>query len=368
MITPVNNVIVKSIMEDMVANQLNYYINGFRVAGWGTQYYDGSKFQPGLSNYDLYDGILGNILCSFFYSRYFDHEYEKLYKEYLVFFEFYLNDKGFSNIGNKECGAFGIIGGGIFALATILRFSDDFKVKSCLFKLLNQIPRITEKKCSLDFIYGITGLLRRLLHVRQVTQIDVTNEIICCVKILSVENLNGMELKGYAHGVYGVYDTLLKAGFPEQKIMGKLEFVSWERAGENKKVNTRWLHSWCNGSLGEIALMLTLYKHGHVFIADAINTKYEHLKDSILLRGDKYPIGLCHGMYGFTDISYGMKSHGFITDIQHKENVNHITQRFLQNRFTDYQLSSNGIMLGRLGVAYQLMRINAPEEIPSVLI
>ncbi|WP_413787400.1 lanthionine synthetase LanC family protein [Pantoea agglomerans] len=92
------------------------------------------------------------------------------------------------------------------------------------------------------------------------------------------------------------------------------------------------------------------------------------MKGAILLCGDRYPIGLCHGMYGFTDISYNMKSLGIITDLQHNENVNHITKRFLHKRFTDYQLSSNGIMLGRLGVAYQLMRMNAPDEIPSVLI
>lgn len=354
-------------MTRMLDNEFKLYENGHEVYKWGTQVYHSGKFQVGLSNFDLYDGLQGNILCSFFYGELFDSFYLDLFDKYLNSLSGFLMKCELGKIDSTGIGAFGVVGGGIFTLTTLWRFSDHILIRACLVKLISLLTKLIDNNNSLDYIYGVTGALRRLCLVEKYTTLDVSKEIQLCLSKLRLDRLSNASDSGYAHGSWGIYDTLIKCspnGNTELQTFVENRIVPISSNGVR---NSRWEHSWCNGSIGKLVLLLTLYGSGRINEKDSIMNDYYRIKKCLFQGGGLYPMGLCHGIVGFTDITYTMKELGFITSNEHEGIVTNVIDKWRLKQYRDYQITSNGLMTGRLGIAYQLMRMQFPNKIPSIL-
>jgi lantibiotic modifying enzyme len=357
---------LKTIMNDMFRNEIIFYKNGSPQHVWGTQKFSNHTFQLGFTDNGLYDGLQGNILCSFFYSKLIDPDCFHYYEKYLNSFYNYLclheiNDPA-------ELGAFGIVGGGLFTLSTIksnldneLSFSSTL-LNKCIDKILSAMERLISDNNSPDYIYGITGTLKRLYYAHTKTNLELNDLINVCLDKLSLCELNK---RGYAHGCWGVYDTLINIDNDRgNRLLHKFNHVP-----TNSSLNSgRWEHSWCNGTIGEITMLLSMYKHSKLPDLSLLMGKYHCILNDINQDEVKCPIGVCHGALGFFDVIYEMQCLDIIQEDEYQRVCSHILSRLLNGNFIDYQISSNGLMTGKMGVAYQLMRLLHPKKIPSILV
>lgn len=354
---------LKAIMKDMFRNEITYYKNGLSQHVWGTQKFSNKKFQLGFTDNGLYDGLQGNILCSFFYSQLFDPDCFHHYEKYLNSFYGYLCSHEVND--PAELGAFGVVGGGLFTLSTIKSNVDNglclTVLNKCIDKILSIMERLISDNNSPDYIYGITGTLKRLDYAN--TKLDFALEDLINI---CLDKLSQCDLKktGYAHGCWGVYDTLTRINNDRSNmLLHKFNSVS-----KNSLVDAgRWEHSWCNGTIGELIMLLSIYKHSSLPDLSLLMVKYHEILNALNQDEVKSPIGVCHGAFGFLDVIYEMLCLKIIKKDEYQSVCGQILSRFINGNFIDYQISSNGLMTGKMGVAYQLMRLLHPAKIPSIL-
>lgn len=354
--------LLKEIVEERHLMAVIQAKNDSEIYKWPTQAFHKNSCELSYTGMDLYDGFLGNLIVQYFYGKYFCDSNMKLYHDYLTYFHYVLAGNDTPLEGNV--GAYGDLGGGLFILNTIYKDSGCQKVLPMITQLVEYISSTVSKVESADYIYGLTGLVDRLICSKQWLGESVTPLINVCIDNL-IKQQSVIESKyGYAHGVFSLISVLEKHCYMDNySSLPFAELLQKIRAMDRRE--SSWQFSWCNGELGELYTLITLFKKNrNRAVLEFIVQRFYLIYDEIMnCKCANY--SLCHGALGSLDLAYELFSLCKISG----EEYNKLVDRVLLNPVIsqDYQYSSNGIMVGQLGRAYQILRFLLPEKVPSIL-
>lgn len=351
---------LKEIVEKRHLMTVTQVKDGHEIYKWPTQAFHNNSCELSYTSMDLYDGFLGNLIVEYFYSKYFCNGDMKVYHDYLSFFQYVLADNGTRLDGNV--GAYGDLGGGLFVLNAIYKDSGCHKLLPIIAQLVEHISSAVSKVESADYIYGLTGLPDRLTCSKQWLGESVTPLIDICTGYLIKQQ--DVSRYGFAHGSFSLISVLEKHNFINNYSSLPLsELLQKIRAMDRRK--SSWQFSWCNGELGELYTLITLFKkNGNKHILDFVVQRF-YLIYAEIMSGKCVNYSLCHGSLGALDLAYELYTLSTIPEKEYAELVDRVLLN--PDLKQDYQYSSNGVMVGQLGSAYQILRFLLPEKVPSIL-
>ena len=258
-------------------------------------------------------------------------------------------------------------------------------------------PELIAKESCADVMSGLAGLLIAIIELeKQTNQRSLRNlsiligDQICSLLRDAGNNYyawpskNGKMLLGISHGAAGIAMALYR-------LYGQSGFQRFKRAAlqgidyENSKCDQKsghWMdlrgqhpsimNSWCNGAPGIGIARVEMHK------IDPDPKLLEDIEKAAVLAINNHPTGLdqlCCGTLGRCDL---LMSAGI--ELQRREWISssrNLAERTIKlsrnnNGFKLLQslpngLSMPGFMQGEAGIAYQLLRLNQPTTIPSIL-
>ncbi|MBX5320273.1 type 2 lantipeptide synthetase LanM [Staphylococcus caprae] len=184
---------------------------------------------------------------------------------------------------------------------------------------------------------------------------------------------------GFSHGTSGIISALsyyYRSINHDNKIyniikMGlKTENINYNKSHYNwysKHING-YNDSWCHGSAG-IFLSRAIINQNISPSIDYVVEDLNNAFNSLLLRNKTFNYSLCHGEIGIIDIML------FIKEINPKFKKHDLSEEIDKSIYGLYRhlnqikgdLNMIGLMGGITGIAYGLLRIINPKEVPSIL-
>ncbi len=360
-----NNYVISHLNQLMLESELltiTQMEDGHVTYRWPTQSFNDTVCELSHTGIDLYDGFLGNLLTLYFYSEYFDKSKKTVYCDYLLYFQRMLL-KNHRHL-DFNVGAYGDLGGALFVLSTLYIDSGNSNLLPLISSVYNLIDQQVDAISSTDYIYGLSGLTERLAY-SQKCKISAVNPLLeRCKQRLKQLYLTENNRYGYAHGAFStivilentnIINDYSRLAFPD--LLNKIK--------EFKRGKSSWSHSWCNGELGELYTYLALYRKNHcAMLLNHIHERFFFIFNEIKeFHCPNY--SLCHGSLGLLDFGIELYKLSLISNNSIRELAYFVLRKPFPH--VDYQLSSNGIMVGRLGKAYQILRFLLPEKVPSLL-
>lgn len=318
---------------------------------------------------DLYNGTSGLYLL--FYYLYQETGEEK----YNQFSNKLLDECYVGILNNKQFGLSGFPG--FFYAFSLIEDYGNNKLK--INKLINEYCKLFEdileegidENLEIDYVNGITGLINALLRFYKKRKdekfirlaINFTNELEKRIENISLET-------GYAHGTLGYALTFFRIG-EMTSVKRYMDRAKKLLASEN--YNFRKIYeniSWCNGIIGEGMARLELAKsindnHNNTILKDIM----KRVSDSPLLINDC----ICHGNMGTTEflLNHYLKSGDENSNILANKIADSVIMSKTKNgqyKLMDIrEYPDVSLFTGLGGIAYQLLRLNNPENVPSVL-
>jgi lantibiotic modifying enzyme len=297
-----------------------------------------------------------------------------------------------------DVGVFGGLGGWLYVLLHLISQPSDTTVggiqpavNSLLLPTIERIAHCVEKDEHYDIYSGASGAILALLNCYELTGLPQALQVaIKCGKHLIAraevfENGIGWPImkvnppdKGFVHGVSGSAYALLKLfHFTEDNAFREAfeGTIRYERHlladifSGKQPINDI---SWCNGSTG-IGLarlgMLEYQEDPQLYAELAI------LMESILTRQSFGSHCLCHGGLGLVDFLLQVKEKLIEVDLHHR--IDHFIAVVLNSASEHgwvsglplpYRIDMIGFMEGISGIGFQLLRLVAPQQVPSPLI
>ncbi|MFF2444983.1 type 2 lanthipeptide synthetase LanM family protein [Priestia megaterium] len=345
---------------------------------------DGTPFVFPLDS-NLYSGLSGISLFFLYVGKLTKEEkYYDLSKACLQT----VVDSPSSNKSSWEVSAYYGLGSLLLPLYLFNKVTESFFFESEFNNYVNLIEEYIEKDQALDHLSGCSGLIHVFLNFYIDTKEERYLELAkkCANHIIknSIEKekyficnsqLSPVPLGGFAHGSSGIAWSLLRISKYDNKYLkygkGILEFDrslfeeeinGWK---DNRKDKIEDSNQWCHGSTG-IGLSRILISSYYVdkHLNEEINISLEKMLDGYV----KNDHGLCHGNMGDLELllNFSINS-GNKTYYQHAVNLAQdlINKIELQNdkKFTHDLSLFNGLA----GIGYQLLRLQYPNVVPSVL-
>lgn len=354
---------LNGIMENMAALSLHQLKDGEVMYRWPTQSFKGTVCELSYTGFDLYDGFLGNLLISYFYSEYFDNAKKIDYYNYLLCFQRILLKE--HDCLDLNVGAYGDLGGALFVLTTLYVDSGNSRLLPLLLRVYQLIDQQIDKINSADYIYGLSGLMDRLTYSEKCKMNEVYPLLERCREKLLRAYSNENATYGYAHGVFSSVAILEKNNIIDSYSRLPLNELL-EKTKNFRRRKSSWEYSWCSGELGELYTYLVLFHKNDNdsllnYILDRFYLIFRKIKE---LSCPNY--SLCHGILGTLDLGQMLYQLAAISQNDFHELIYMILNKPFPN--VDYQYSSNGVMVGRLGKAYQILRFILPDRVPSLLV
>lgn len=327
---------------------------------WPTQTYNNNQFSIGFTDATLYDGLLGAVIVYYYYSKYYDNTFEIIFKQLATEYSSYIHsDIYMSTSSPGHLGAYDIIGGGFFVFGIV----DYEPIKDLQQKTLSKLSEIStvllENVDKVDFIRGLPGLMKQVKLCYDHDMIG--NSFVETLKQEFIKTeIDYNRLPDYAHGYLSQLDIIARWSIPV--IIPSIDEISNFEFGQSK-----WIHSWCHGSIGLIVYLISMYKSGDNSTLSIIKNTYNRIIQDIKTN-NFIPAGVCHGFLGIVDIVIFMYENSFIDKYEYAKTSKLIVSKLLYKKYYDPQLSSNGIMLGTFGVIYQLMRLQLKSKIPPLIL
>lgn len=368
---------------------------------WPTLYLteDLKLWTAGSTSIDLYNGLAG-IVLSFVYGA------EVLKNPKYVYFA-KQGIKGLHQFWTQmnpaqeqEIGAFNGIGSSLYTLSAFYRLNKDKNIKKLMQKLLFTIPKNLDNDKELDILSGAAGCLAVIMSLQDIfsKKIWLPCAKACVNHILKMypkpnqldpdRKISATQpMLGFSHGTTGIayalsqyyyfeprhdikkwIDTALKyerAEFNEQ-MQNWPDYRSFNQSGKNSQFMTAWCHGAPGIGLARLDMLDRWqdneFKHEiHVALETTKKTGFEEYQC------------LCHGCLG--NLELFLYASQVLKDPKITEEYRQIASaviNYLEKQPFRLSVVSNeaspGLMIGRAGIAYQMLRIAAPEKVPSVLL
>jgi len=369
-----------------------------------------------LNKHDLYNGTSGLMLTFAYGSKIFNNtEYFEIFSSCLNTLSDYIatNIKSFNDhflpSDKKDdlppifqnLGFYSGCGGYLYSLGIIANLFPDQKIKKLLNEILNNIEHGIEHNKGLDVISGIAGFIMGLVSVKDLIPETLfinllqksTDNLITLYPNLnkSLPQSSSEEespLLGLSHGISGLVLALSKSNkylkrLDVQNLIDKsIEFEDHFYCQKNKNwpdfrkdsqhpnsdLTDKFMMAWCHGSPGIGLARIEMQEYYHHTRCEA---DIKNAVDSVLNAPIYLPLALCHSTLGNTDLILNAKQNNYING---KACANYISD-FLRHAeqhdsFMQFEakLAMPGMMLGHAGIAYQMMRISNPSQVPSILV
>ena len=355
--------------------------------------------------YDLYNGLPGIILFLAYLGVLTRSErYTSLAKAALNTLRFQVEEgKDFF----KSIGGFSGWGGVIYTLSHLGMLWDESALITEAEKLVKLLPPLIEEDEGLDIMAGTAGCLVSLLSLYRCSHSESTlaTAIACGDRLIAQarkmpQGIGWLlpdkikPLTGFGHGAAGIALALLElwAVTGEQRFRrAALEGIAYERSlfcsevgnwpdlrsfkdtvlsnNENQNNQHKCMTAWCHGAPGiGLARLRSLAYVDDREIRAEINTALE----TTLKGGFGYNHSLCHGDLG--NLELFLQASQTLDASQWKTQVDRYTAIILESIDKHgwlcgipVDIETPGLMIGLAGIGYQLLRLAAPEIVPSVL-
>ncbi len=367
------------------------------------------------ANIDLYNGLPGIILFLAYLGMVTEKErYTVLAKRALITLQSQIETNKISMI---SIGGFDGWGGIIYTLTHLGIIWQDVNLLKQAEDLVELLPDLIAQDESLDIIAGAAGCLASLIalyHCRP-SQSTLTAAVQCGDRIIAHAETEGMgwlkekptgekPLSGFSHGAAGMAAMLLTlAALTGEKRFHKasLAAIAYERSLFCSDIqgwaSTRYLgsqitgsdleyfpnailaktegqqyvclHSWCHGAPGiGLGRLLAIAYLDDLHIRAEIHTAV----NNTIKNGFGYNHSLCHGDLGNLELL--LKASEIIGHPQWRAEVDRFAAIILESIDRHGWLcgvplgvETPGLMTGLAGIGYGLMRLAAPDIVPSVL-
>ena len=267
------------------------------------------------------------------------------------------------------------------------------------------IARLVGEDEGLDIISGAAGAIGSLLSLHRVRPSERTLAVAaaCGDRLIHQAQRratgigwanpasSGQALLGFSHGVAGIAWALLRLSavtgeprFREAALQG----LAYERAGfseamhnwpvlrppapqpsETSAPEKRFMSAWCHGAPGiGLARLSTLQSMDDAETRSEIRVALK----TTLREGFGHNHSLCHGDLGNLELL--LEAGRKLGDARWQDETRRVAGRILasikQNRWlcgVPHQVETPGLMTGLAGIGYELLRLAAPDRVPSVL-
>ena len=366
---------------------------------------DQEKVAAGFTGADLYDGILGQILLSLYAGDLINNVYHDNTIQYFKSYDGYIRHLQ-SDFPDSEdlcaIGGYGSIGGGVLVCTQILELKSensrallqlDFdEVVASLNNLLTIGLAQISKDTVFDLIGGSGGYLMQLLKLKQSAAVKFIDKSLLdksidqCVEHLLINYIPDFEQNNekisFSHGTLGISYVLSQYYnlTPEPRVLAWLKKAAeYEQHNITSFKPTDWLsstamdrfrwqgnNSWCHGTVGiGLAKIYQYTLFDEKLYAEAVdfalsNTQAEHYGSN--------NTSLCHGYLGSTELFLQAYQANLISKNDYEDNINELLANAIaNNNHNASQHEYIGLMIGRAGFAYQILRLLYPDKVPSVL-
>ncbi len=362
--------------------------------------------------YDIYNGLSGIMLTFGYAAQIFqDQEYLKTFQSCRTTllnsleFEFKNLKYDFKNLENKKLpeflqntGFYSGIGGYLYALGIMQNLFPDNDSVQAINHLLELAQSSIRNDDILDLVSGNAGFIMGLIALKDLipqscfhqTLQNAVSHILSKYpdpqKLADIPNhLSYQPLLGISHGISGFVLVLSQAN----QFLQNSEVTTWIQNGlayenslynhekmnwpdlrlntENPDQETRYSMIWCHGAPG---IGLSRIKSQRFINLHSAHQDLKNAVDSVFKASIYFPLNLCHGSLGNLDLILEASQQEWISqDLCQNylsDFLNH-AQNHLDKFQIEGKLSLPGLMTGRSGVAYQMMRVAYPNQVPSIL-
>jgi len=351
-------------------------------AYWPTLRFIQERPTTGLTDHGLYDGTLGLMLCFSWCARQIDPAFQLDARQ--CFDDLVQGWQDRQPDAADLCG-YGMIGGGIFALGALHQTGSEPRALPLMRNLCDHAQTLLETSSRIDVVGGLSGLLIQLLRVEPVLLADHRTLITHCAnRIVEQLETNGISATGYAHGWHGVAAALARyvKQHPNDRVSAILEHLGARDdssdAGETGSHPATQTDShptspvlsrdtsWCHGSIGHGLARAALYEvSGRPRDIDAFRRHFAHAQRVF---AHSTSAGPCHGVLGYAELLRTAHTLGEISTTELQAGLASTCATALARCDSDPQRGYIGAMIGRTGLAWELLRTLAPEQVPALLI
>lgn len=334
------------------------------------------------TNMELYNGVAGiGITFAYAASIFKNDRYQEIAKASLETLMKTLDRRQESALNNV--GAFSGWGGLIYTLCLFNHLMPNVKISSYRDAILKWSAVAIDDDKILDVIGGSAGFILALFSVRKQIEPDLFFKLIqkAAQHILDhYPDPEKISMLGLSHGIAGFVLALSKANslLQNPKIQDWIKIaLAYERRYFNAEKNN-WpdfrqgenvfSYAWCHGAPGiglARLMMLEILKDSDLEkeVDAAIQATLHHDKNLYT--------NLCHGSLGNLDflLEVDKRRHEKKWDIATPYINRVVKQIHQQGSFLEIAgtMPLPGLMTGRAGIAYQMMRLVFPEKVLSIL-
>ncbi|MCC5669529.1 type 2 lantipeptide synthetase LanM family protein [Nostoc sp. CHAB 5784] len=356
--------------------------------------------------FDLYDGLPGIILFLAYLGKATEEEsYTNLARAAFRTMRSQIEEL---RSGLKQIGAFGGWGGIIYTLTHLAVLWNQPELMTEAEKIIECLPDLIEQDTQFDIISGAAGCISSLLALYKCKPADDTLTVaIKCGDLLIAraemmahgvgwtwkdEMFEEKPLTGFSHGAAGIAASLLElaAVTGEQRFATTaIAAIEYERshflpeAGNwldlrnftntvlaDKDDQNLCMNAWCHGAPGIGLARLRSLPH----LDDAeIRSEIDTALKTTLAEGFGNNHSLCHGDLGNLELL--LQASLTLDKFQWQPQVDRFAAIILESINQHGWLcgvpsgvETPGLMTGLAGIGYGLLRLAAPERIPSVLV
>lgn len=406
----------KEITNKIVLNNIKCLLNEiedhawFRsnFISWPQSYLIGNSWNVGITSPWMYDGLSGiALIFGLSYDMLKIKKYHKFTTRCIKVIELHIKNIDSKNI-NIPIGAFSGIGSVLYLIQVLskkqIKYDFDELKNKCFLLLEKYIFSIKSIVINeLDVISGMAGLLKILVNFSETTDeiraFSLAN--ICARHILETypipsifpkKNKKSDNLKkpllGFSHGVSGIAWALYHYYLKVKKIKKIYAWIEnalkYERSCFSEKYQN-WPHfgdavspekpesiypvKWCHGAVGIGFSRVDMYRNGwrDKYILGEINSAIQTTLSTSITKD----MNLCHGALCNLEFLKFSELNGFLTKKDYCNYFDNLVSYIIDSKKIITQghekLFSPGLMVGKAGIVYELIKI-ADFNLPSVLL
>ncbi len=315
---------------------------------------------------DFYDGKVGVGLLFLYASVLINQKY------WDIAIKCFDNCVFYESNNNTPLGFYGGVGGILYALEKYSELLSSSKYNHLMIKILESVYLQIGTEDNADISYGTSGYLLSLLTIKSpVSKKPIfTSSLEKCIDHLTSKPLKSYDSAGFAHGMAGIVYTLSRA----YTVTNNAKAKEWLTINASTYMNALQKSDlsqlkWCNGTLG--ICLAGHQAHSSLICSSQNSYNISSLYPKIISTLDDHTgmqnFSLCHGLMGVLDCLMVAKDKELMSESIYREESKKILSRIGSGEDLSYERGSIGIMTGKAGIAYQLLRLQYPDKVPSIL-
>lgn len=354
-----------------------------------------TTWNPIFTDINLYSGVAGITLTFAYAGAVFkESRYTTFAQKGLYSLRQTLRERGAKCF--ETVGAYSGIGSLIYFFGSLYKIWHDESLKKDIENLCLLLPDFINKDIYFDIISGSAGCIAGLLSVREIIDKNIIDPLLtkCVSRILEkhpapekfpvIGNIfnSTKPLCGFSHGVAGIAWALAHVNhiMPSEKLQQWITLaLNYERKEFNaeknnwpdfRKEKTAYMSAWCHGAPG---IGLARLDMPDIWQDDLLHKEIECAVQAIINSAPDKHQGLCHGNLGNLELLLQNSLRN--PTIKNKQLFSERAAAIIatiQQYGAQCELASPqatpGLMTGIAGVAYQLMRLVKPADIPNILL